>query len=246
MQLMMEKIPDIGLKEVHLWSICLDQTGSSVNDFASILSKEEYNRANSYISETIRRRYIVSHGFLRIILGSYFSREPQEVHIRYACFGKPYLTDHLDQEIIQFSMSHSEEQALFAFAQKNRVGIDLEQIRELPNMEQIVKRYFSARENAEFLQLLPQHRLIGFFNGWTRKEAFVKAIGRGMTFPLRKIEVTLSPNIRAELLNAEGYPELLLSWSLYHLEPAPGYLAALAVEGQNFEIKPYYAGSLLG
>ena len=244
MQLIMKERPDIGLKEVHLWNICLDQTGPSIDDFASILSEEEYNRANSYISETIRRRYIVSHGFLRIILGAYLNQDPSEVRIVSGPYGKPCLEE--GQETIQFSMSHSEEQALFAFAQKSRIGIDLEKIREIPNMEQIVKRYFSERENDEFFQLSPRDRPIGFFNGWTRKEAFVKAIGRGMTFPLRKIEVSLSPNVRAELLNAEGYPESMLGWSLHHLEPASGYLAALAVEGQNFEIKPYHAGSLFG
>lgn len=225
---------------VHLWVISLREVSSWLEDFEDVLSAEERHRARCFMSERARTQFITCHGILRLLLGNYLNQDPREISILTERFGKPYLNNPGNPENIQFNISHSEEVALFAFTRGKRIGVDLEKIRELEDMRIIVKHFFSRRENVEFSQLLPEDQRLTFFSMWTRKEAFVKAMGSGITFPLHKVRVPLSSKVLSGLLSIEENYGLAFDAAFYHLEPAPGYAGALVVEGQNaqFELKP--------
>jgi 4'-phosphopantetheinyl transferase len=153
--------------------------------------------------------------------------------MRYGPHGKPHLAGEFDGAL-QFNLAHSHELALFAFARGPELGIDLEWLQPLQDLEQIAARFFSPRENA-VLRTLPKSQWVqAFFNCWTRKEAYLKATGDGLARPLEHFDVSLAPGKPARLLYVEGDARESERWFLRALTPAPGYAAALAVEeGQH-------------
>jgi 4'-phosphopantetheinyl transferase len=126
---------------------------------------------------------------------------------------------------------------LYAFAQDRQVGIDLEHVRRLPEASDIVEKYFSSRERSVFRALAPDARLEAFFRGWTRKEAYIKATGHGFGLAPDQFDVVIAPGEPARLLNVSADPAEACRWSLYDLQPAPGYIAALAAEGQDGHLR---------
>jgi 4'-phosphopantetheinyl transferase len=140
---------------------------------------------------------------------------------------------------LAFNLSHSQQVALFAFCRETAVGVDVEQIRPMPDGEEIAARFFSADDNARFLAVPPAQRDLAFFNCWTRKEAFIKAIGEGLSHPLDLFDVTLQPGEPARILRLHGRAELAARWSLTHLEPAPGFVGALALEAPPRQVVTY-------
>jgi 4'-phosphopantetheinyl transferase len=111
------------------------------------------------------------------------------------------------------------------------VGIDLEHVRPMPDAEHLVTRFFSAREQRIFQALPETQKQEAFFNCWTRKEAFLKATGKGLTRPLDTFDVSLAPGKAARLLSLDGEPPKTELWSLKTFIPAAGSVATLAVEG---------------
>ena len=133
-------------------------------------------------------------------------------------------------------MSHSQGLALYAITREREIGVDIEHVRPVPEAEQIADRFFSARESAVFRALPPSQKPKAFFNCWTRKEAYIKAIGDGLAWPLDQIEVSLALGEPARLLSIAGDPISAKRWELQELTPACSYVAALAVEGHNWRI----------
>jgi 4'-phosphopantetheinyl transferase len=137
---------------------------------------------------------------------------------------------------LRFNVSHSHGLALYAVTRRRKIGIDIERVRPISGPEQLAARFFSAGENAE-LCALPEHvKHEAFFNCWTRKEAYVKARGEGLSLPLNQFDVSLNPGEPARLLRVERDPQEAARWSLQGLTPAPGYVAALAVEGHGWRL----------
>jgi 4'-phosphopantetheinyl transferase len=171
---------ELKASSVAVWSACLDQPPSVRQQLGRILSAREKGRAERFCFERDRDRFVVSRGLLRTILGCYLGIEPGRLDF---CFPaeKPALCEWCGGTEIQFNLSHSAGVGLFAFARYLQVGIDIEYIREIPEMEDIVQRFFSEREKAAFGSLPGLWKKEAFFNGWTRKEAFVKAIGGGLS-----------------------------------------------------------------
>ncbi len=163
---------------------------------------------------------------------------PNHIVFHYKSNVKPYLASKYGGETLCFNLAHSNKLALYSFAYDCEVGIDLEYIRPLPNAEQIAVRFFSACENAALQRLTGIQRLEAFFSCWTRKEAYIKAIGDGLSYPINQIDVTLAPGEPARLLNVEGYPGEVDRWSLKAFVPTKGYAAALAVEGFDWRFVP--------
>ncbi|HUT18859.1 MAG TPA: 4'-phosphopantetheinyl transferase superfamily protein [Anaerolineae bacterium] len=228
----------LSAKDVHIRRSWLDQPPWRVRQLAQTLSADERERADRFRFETDRMRFIVGRGTLRSILGRYLNTEPGRVQLCYGPHGKPHLREESNQATIRFNLAHSHQLAIYAFARTREVGIDLEYIRPVPRLQQIAASVFSARENALLSGLPASQQQEAFYLCWTCKEAYVKAKGLGLEHPLEQFDVSLVPGEPARLLRVESDPGDTSRWSLRWLEPAPGYVAALAVEGHDW--RPAY------
>jgi 4'-phosphopantetheinyl transferase len=223
--------------EIHIWCTSLDQPASSVDGLFCTLSIHERARAERFYFEEDRKRFIVRHGILRMILRYYLGVGATELRFCYGWNGKPRVAHPFDNGTIFFSMSSSTGLALFALTLDREIGVDIERIRNISEMDQIVERIFSLREKAVF-QKLPENQKKGaFFNCWTRKEAFVKATGDGLSRPLGKFELTVDPSEPARLLAIDGDRKSACRWSIHDLKPASGFAAAIAAEGLSGRLR---------
>lgn len=221
---------------VHIWRADLNLPELQIQSLAKTLSPDENNRAFRFYFERDRKHFIAGRGILRSILGRYLNLEPAQLQFSYSSRGKPALANLGIGETLSFNLSHSHESALYAIAYTPLVGIDLEHIRPMDKVEQLVKRFFSAREYAVICSLPADQKQEAFFRAWTCKEAYLKAIGDGLP-GLDGVEVSLTPGEPAALLSIQGDEEAASHWSVYQLIPAPGYMAALAVEGRSWNLE---------
>jgi len=224
----------LGRDEVHVWRATLDESPSRVDGFLHTLAADERTRAERFYFPRDRERFIVARGVLRAILGLYSNSAPEGVSFSDGSHGKPALAGESGGAAIRFNVSHSHGVALYAVTRVREVGIDVECIRSDLKVEQIAERFFSHHEITT-LRALPTHlRESAFFRCWTRKEAYIKATGKGLSLPLDQFAVSLAPGEPAALLSTQGDPHEAQRWSLLELTPAPGYAAALAVEGHGW------------
>jgi 4'-phosphopantetheinyl transferase len=224
-------------KDLHIWRADLDLPIIGFQKLYQTLSVDERVRAKRFHFEKDRRRFIVGRGILRMVLSCYLSVEPYQLQFCYGKNGKPALADTFGKGSILFNMSDSEGLALYAFARDHEIGVDIEHIRYIPEMDQIAEQYFSARENAVFRSLPESKKREAFFSFWTRKEAFMKAKGEGLGLGLNQVEVSLTPGEQATLLSVNSNPQEASRWSLQDLDPGPGFTAALAVQGHGCQLK---------
>jgi 4'-phosphopantetheinyl transferase len=222
---------------VHIWRAALDLPSHCVETLHEKLSIDERRKAESFRFERDRNRFIVSVGILRTILGYYIAVDPRELQFCYGSRGKPRLQGGSGKTGIQFNLSHSEGLALYAFCRDREVGIDVEYIRDVPEMAQIVQQFFSAGERIAFNALPDHKKREAFFNCWTRKEAFIKAIGEGLYQPLDAFDVSVEPGAPARLMTIRGNSAMASRYLIKDLQPAPGFVAALAQEGKSSEIR---------
>ncbi len=219
---------------VHVWRASLKVPAARVQSLQRTLAAEELWRAKRYYFQKDRDRFVVARGFLRAILSGYLRTEASQLRFRYNRHGKPEL---LDSQGLRFNVSHSDELALYAISHRREIGIDLERIRPELAGQAIAERFFSPREVASLRSLPESMRADAFFACWTRKEAYLKARGRGIVLGLDQFDVSLSPGEPAGLLRVVGHPEEAARWSLQELHPAAGYVAAVAVEGHGWELR---------
>jgi 4'-phosphopantetheinyl transferase len=215
----------LGSREVQVWGVWLSGSDASLAYYRSMLSPEELQRAERFRFEHLRHSYTRSRGSLRLLLAHYLGRPPNEIQLICRPKGKPILRD---SSQIDFNASHSGQMALYAFTVGCELGIDVEQLRKLDDAESIAARFFSTAEASELLSLTPEQRGPAFFRCWTRKEAYVKAVGDGLAIPLNRFQVTLLPGIPARFVQLASDMGTAADWTLDHLELAPGYLGALA------------------
>jgi 4'-phosphopantetheinyl transferase len=230
--------PDLGPKDVHLWRVPVDagRPPGLITRSATLLSPDERERADRYKFPADAGRFILCRAALRILLGRYTNAAPQTISISCGPFGKPMLTgssDSPDRPSPEFNVSHSGSYALLGFSRDHPLGLDLERLRQMPDIDALVERFFSPAEREEYRALPPGQRTAGFFNGWTRKEAIVKALGEGLSRPLDSFDVTLSPAEPARLLRIGSARGAETGWSLLSFAPATGYVAATAIEGSR-------------
>lgn len=213
--------------QVHIW--ILTSLGSSEIPLnISLLSPDEKQRASRLLSDRKRRCYVRARTTLRHLLGRYLDRDPSQIQFQYGPEGKPSV---VSTPQLEFNLSHSGELAVFSFSHGVPLGVDVERMRPLIDMEGLAMRFFSPEEVDELLSLPAAERQRGFFNCWTRKEAFVKALGVGFSFPLHRFAVTLRPNIPPRLKTVEHSLIAGQQWELRDLEVSAGYAAALAYAG---------------
>jgi 4'-phosphopantetheinyl transferase len=221
-------------QDVHLWRIGLSQPDQAISVFSNTLSIDEHERANRFYFQHDRRRFIVSRGGLRTILSFYLNCAPHDVQFQYGQHGKPALRDRTFDSI-QFNVSHSHELAVYAITHDRKIGIDLEHIRLIEKRDRLAQRFFSVRENEIFCRLPESNKSDVFFHYWTCKEAYVKAVGVGLSLPTSTIEVALEPD-QSYLLSVAGDRHEASQWTLKHFVPEPNYIAALAVEGHDNQL----------
>jgi 4'-phosphopantetheinyl transferase len=223
--------------EVHVWRVSLDLPQTLIDSFFESLSDDERKRAGQYHFPKDRRRAIVSRGALREILGNYLGMPAPELRFVYGEFGKPALSLESDNEL-RFNVSHSADLALVAVSRSRNVGIDIERVRPGVAAEQIAERYFSPRESDALRALPAEERTAAFFRYWTCKEAYAKALGRGLSLPLDRLGISLPANEAAIVVDS-GNPEWIAGWTLCELFPADGFTAALAAEGRGWQLCCY-------
>lgn len=177
--------------------------------------------------------YVMSRGSLRFLLGTYLATVPAQLRFVYDSRGKPGLSGPITPMKLDFSVSHSREEALLGFARGRRIGVDLERVDTGLNILELAERFFSSNEFQILSSLPPKIQCEAFFRAWTRKEAYLKARGEGISFGLEKVEVAFAPEEPASISKVPDDPNASTRWVVKHLSPAPGYIGAAVVEGSD-------------
>jgi 4'-phosphopantetheinyl transferase len=222
----LQQPPPIDNNQVHVWTLDLQLPPDQLAVSHNLLNTTERERAARFHFDRDRNHFIAARGQLRTVLGRYTGVLPARIAFTYGDHGKPYLAGNLDS--LQFNLSHSHHLALLAVTRHHEIGVDIEYLDREVSVSEIAKRFFSQRESGQLLSLHPTAQRPAFFRCWTRKEAFLKAKGMGITFGLDQFSVSLHPEEKAQLLETPYDPEEAAQWTLVHLEPAPGYVGAIA------------------
>ncbi len=212
--------------EVHLWAGQLEQDPTSQKKLEACLSYDELRRADRFHFERDRNYFIVARAMLRQVLGRYLSLPAAELAFAYAAKGKPYLASYPK---LYFNLSHAGSMALLGLSHLAPIGVDIEDTRREIEFEVIASHFFSKAEIHELRSLPLSQRAEGFYNCWTRKESFIKALGDGLSFPLDQFEVSLVPHQKPMLRVTHWDPQEKNYWSLGSLNPKLGYTAAWAL-----------------
>lgn len=216
--------------EIHIWRQKLDLSSEEIDQLRTLLSADELERAQRFRFDQDRNYFIVSRGALRRLLGTYLGMAAASVRFVYSEYGRPILTPETTPVPIEFNVSHSGALALYAFAHNHRIGVDVEKLRWDFSTTEIAERFFSVAERASLRALSPVECHHAFFRCWTRKEAFIKALGEGLSHPLDQFDVSLLPGAPAALLATRPDAAEARRWALWDIEVSEDYVAALAAE----------------
>ena len=222
--------------EIHVWRTTLDMAVSGFAKLQQILSSDERERADRFHFEVDRRRGVIGRGCLRLLLGQILDLPANELQFEYDEFGKPGLIPRHDLPL-QFNVSHSGDLILIAITIGRAVGVDVERIRTDLDPDGIAARFFSADERKILASLAGPVRYQAFFTCWTRKEAYLKAKGVGLSLPLDQFDVSFLPNETPRLLATRPDSAEAARWRLEALDVAAGYVAALAAPGSAWKLK---------
>ena len=219
---------DLTNKDIHVWRARFNCPEKLLRQFEATLAPEEIVRANRFVFQKDRNNFVAARGILRQLLGRYTSSSPEQIKFEYGPQGKPFVKSDMNKHSLDFNISHSHGMGLFAFAARRRLGVDIESIKPDFGGEEIAERYFSRHEVDELQSLPASLRAEGFFLCWTRKEAYIKAKGEGLSIPLKSFHVSLTPNKPERLQSADS-----TNWTLQSLLPDTGYAGALVYEGNK-------------
>jgi len=229
--------PALSQNEIHLWCAHLEEFLAAEPEFWKALSYDERSRAQSFQFHKDRDAFVIQWGLLRHLLSRYLPVSPAEHKFAYRLHGKPELVATPGTARLHFNISHSGSMALYALTRAVEVGVDIEHIRPMPDLDSIALNFFAPHETATLRALPAGQRLEAFFNCWTRKEAILKATGQGISEGVDGVEVTLVPGELAHVLRVRRNSRAALDWSLHALQPADGYAAALAYLGRGFPLQ---------
>lgn len=226
-------------REIHIWVIDLIQPDSNYLNFKKLLNEEEISKLDQYIFNSDKRRYIVSHGFLKEIIGKYLDINPHDISFKKSSLGKPCLEETLKPINFEFSLAHSGELAIYALTKRRKVGVDIEYIRRKIDYMKIALKFFTKREKDILDSLGKDQKKMAFFNCWTRKEAFIKAFNEKL-LDFQDFEVTIIPNNAPQIIDVQGYPMESKRWSMMSFSPAESYIGTLVGEGRNWKPRFHY------
>ncbi len=223
--------------EVHLWRVDLAAVAAGEQRWTQLLSEDERIRAARFHFSRDRQHFTATRALLRMILSSYVGADPKELRFRYSDKEKPSLISEPAENVVEFNVSHSGTIALLVFARGHALGVDVEQMRRDFDHEAIAARFFSENERTQLAALAPAERHSGFFRCWTRKEAYVKAVGTGLSLPLHQFDVSLKPGEENALLCTRPDGAEAALWSMREIPAGDGYVAALCVRGHGWTLK---------
>ncbi len=226
-------------QNVHLWLATQNIENDYIASLYAILSNDEKERANRFYFEKDRNSYIVSRALLRILIGKYLNQKPDSIIFKYAKYDKPYISEHLNYLNLQFNVSHSHGKVLIGFTKIRNIGVDIELVRTLEGAADIVNRNFSQYERHIYNSLPKSLQDRAFFNCWTRKEAFIKAIGKGLTYPLDAFTVSIAPMEEARLLDVKNDSQEKEKWILKDIGINADYVAAMVIESGECQLACY-------
>ena len=222
----------LSFNQIQIWRAELNWPSELLQQFEHILSPDELARVQRYRRECDRIHFTAARGILRTILSRYLDQNPEKLQFNYTQRGKPFLESANSSPNLQFNLSHSEGKALYVIALDRQVGIDLEYIRPIA-VQELAKRFFSPKEYEILSVLPPQQQPLGFFKLWTCKEAYLKATGEGLA-GLQQAEIAIE---LSELLQITVASQLISGWSLQPLDLGSDYAAAVAVEGEAYQMQ---------
>lgn len=220
--------------EVHVWRGGLEPAADVLARLEATLADDERARAARFVFPRHRVQYVACRGILRELLGRYLDTEPRAVRFRYTAHGKPELDGVVSD--LRFNVSNCETVGLFAFASGRVVGVDVERLRPMDDALAIAERFFSAPENAVFRATPAEGRDAAFFRCWTRKEAYIKAVGEGLSMPLDRFDVTLAQGEPARLVATRPDATQAERWTLRELALGPEWIGAVIAEGRDWEL----------
>jgi 4'-phosphopantetheinyl transferase len=223
--------------EVHVWRVDLEAVRINESRWLKILSADESMRASRFHFARDRQSFAASRSILRMILAGYLAADPDGLSFSYSNKGKPSLGQAYAGSGLQFNISHSGGIALFAFTRQREIGVDVEQVRRDFEVEALAQRYFSAREQTQLAALSADERVDAFFRCWTRKEAYIKATGDGLSLPLSQFDVSLEIKEASALLATRPDSSEASRWLLQEVPETEGYVAALCVRGHDWKLK---------
>lgn len=224
-------VTDIPFDQIHLWTVCLDTAEEELSGSACPFSDHEVARAKSYKSERLQKRFLLGRLKLRQILSLYTGSPFEKLEFSRGSQGKPFLKNHTQ---IRFSHSQSGDTQMVAVASGLNVGIDLEKVRH-DDFDAVARRFFSSDENALLQTLTGVEKLETFFRIWTRKEAYVKALGAGLAYPLTAFTVSGRVTDTDALIHDDYCDRSPMSWRVTDISAPAGYFAALAASGREWK-----------
>ncbi len=223
--------PSLNGDGVHIWIAALDSCEPQLDLFWRTLNDDERRKASRFRSETHARRFVSSHGILRHILSRYLKLDPESIDFQTNAQGKPFLTAESARTGLQFSLSHSENIAACAVTTSSSIGLDIEIVRELPEMRSIAATHFSQEEQAALAGAIEQEKNRQFARCWTRKEAYVKAIGAGLSVPLTSFSASMHTGGACPVVKINTRNSGTQRWYLSDLPPLDDYVGAVVLEG---------------
>ncbi len=227
--------------EVHIWRASLEQPEATIQNLRQMLAADELAKAGRFHFEKDHNHFIVAHGLLRTLLGQYLHMHPGQLRFCVNDYGKPALDPSFHEQPLNFNMSHSHKLALYAFAFHRQVGIDVEYMRADVDFEGVARHSFSPVEQGVLHALPVEARKQAFYNCWTRKEAYIKARGMGLSLSLDLFDVSMMSGESAALLTSREDARETGRWAFEELMPGDGYAGALAVEGHGWQLRCYRA-----
>jgi 4'-phosphopantetheinyl transferase len=232
-------------EEVQLWRADLEAIGADESRWQQVLSSDELMRASRFHFSRDRQRFVAGRALLRTILAAYLRKDPKSLSFSYSKKEKPSLDPVHADSGVNFNVSHSGAIALFAFTRRREIGVDVEQLRPDSDLEGIARRFFSMHEQNQLAALPAEERVDAFFRCWTRKEAYIKATGDGLSLPLNQFDVSLEVGETNALIATRPDSSEAGRWLLRGVSAGTGYLAALCVRGKNWKLHDWSGNSEL-
>jgi 4'-phosphopantetheinyl transferase len=246
---MMPLTGSIGLdslsNSVHVFIVRLKGQDTCFDHCQAMLNERELQRASQFYCEHLRRTFTLSHGCRRALLGLHLGVPPPDIEFGYGARSKPFIAKPVTD--LRFNQSDSGDLVAFAFTAGCEIGIDIEEVRPVSDLENVVANVFTPREIVELCRIDPSLQQEAFFAIWTRKEAYVKALGDGLFIPTDSFRVTVCPGAQAPHVFFDQHPETVRDWQLHSFHPAAGYLGTIAYRGlrRSMHIWPVVEASIL-
>lgn len=217
-----------GAVHIHFFSLKLE---AMLDQAEQLLAHNERARASRFTHQTVKTRYIAGRCTLRRIIAQYLEIDPKDLVLAEGEQGKPFLADAGLHQRLRFNLTHKHDRAALAISGGFEVGLDLEELRESIPYRRMAERFFYRQETEELLALPDEEQLAAFYRCWTRKEAYLKGLGTGLTRPANSFRVSLLPGL-PPVLDDFLSPDLGQRWGLHEVKVPEGYSAALAIEGE--------------